>query len=459
MSGVADPGSFRDPAGFVFRRDGVLYRQVNRGYSATFDRLEQTGFLEELQRDRLLVAHDRLGPECGSTADAVAVLRPDVIPFISYPYEWCFGQLRDAALLTLELQRRALDRGFILRDASGYNVQFLGGFPVFIDSLSFGLYSEGQTWQAYGQFCEHFLAPLALMTERDPRLALLQRSFADGVPLEIASQLLGMTTWLRSGLLLHIHAHARSRKRHAHDAGRQRDRTLSLAALRRLTEHLRQTIEGLRLDPGGTTWADYETEHNYSAAAATEKRDTVAAILGRLAPASVWDLGANTGVFSSTSPEGTRVVAIDGDHAAVERHYRRVRTQNRFILPLVMDLANPSPARGWAHTERMSLADRGPADVVLALALIHHLVLGTGVPLRSVAEWLRSLTRFAIVEFVPPDDEQALRLVAGRREPSHPYSDAEFRRAFGAEFEFRESYPLSGSGRVLHLLAAKAPPA
>ena len=427
MTGVTDPGSFRDPAGFVFRREGVLYRQVNRSYAPTFDRLEKTGFLRQLQHDDLLIRHEQLGPEYGSTADALTVLRPEVVPFISYSYEWCFGELRDAAL------------------------QLVGGYPVFIDSLSFGIYTEGQPWQAYGQFCEHFLAPLALMTEHDPRLAAIQRSFSDGIPLEIASRLLGMKTWLRPGLMLHIHAHAKSRAHFAHHAGTPRDRTLSLAALRRLVDHLRRIIEELRLDPGRTPWADYETEHNYTPEAATEKREAVREMLARLKPATVWDLGANTGVFSAAAPEGARVVAIDGDHAAVERHYQRVRQKSRSILPLVMDLSNPSPARGWAHAERKSLAERGPADAVLALALIHHLVLGGGVPLASVAKWLSGLTRFAIVEFVPPDDEQVLRLTAGRTEPTHPYSESDFRRAFEHCFSLLETRAVPNSGRVLYL--------
>ena len=455
MTGLADPGSFRDPAGFVFRRDGVLYRQVNRSYAPTLDRLEQTGFLKELQRDGLLVAHEQLGAEQGTTPDALAVFRPDAIPFISYPYEWCFGQLRDAAILTLEVQRRALDAGFILRDASAYNVQFVGGYPLFIDTLSFGIYADGQPWQAYGQFCEHFLAPLALMAVHDPRLAALQRSFADGVPLDVASRLLSAKTWLRPGLLLHIHAHARSRKQHAHDAAKQRDRKLPLASLKRLIAHLRETIEGLKLEPVGTTWAEYETEHNYAPDAAAEKLETVRGMLAAVKPSTVWDLGANTGVFSAAAPDGAYVISIDGDHAAVERHYRRVRQVSRRILPLVMDLGNPSPARGWAHAERKSLAERGPADALLALALIHHLVLGGGVPLRAVAKWLSGLGRFAIVEFVPPDDEQVLRLIAGRMEESHPYSENEFREAFAESFTLRQRHRVGNSGRELFLFEAR----
>lgn len=451
MTGAADPGSFRDPAGFVFRRAGSVYRQVNRSYAPTFTRLEETGFLRELQQDELLIAHEQVGTDVAITEDAFAVLRPETVPFVSYPYEWCFGQLKDAALTTLELQTRALSRGFILRDASAYNVQFFGGRAVFIDSLSFATYQPGQPWYAYGQFCEHFLAPLALMADRDIRMAALQRPMSNGIPLDLASRLLGVATRLRPGLVLHLHAHAATRRRYAHDAAVQKSRTLSFAALGRLTEHLRSTIDGLRWEPGGTEWADYETEHGYDPESVQAKERAVAELLTPLHARTVWDLGANTGAYSAVAARlAARVVAIDGDYAATETHYRRVR-KSRSILPLVMDLRDPSPAHGWAHTERKSLSDRGPADVVLALALIHHLVIGAGVPLPAVSRWLQELGRFCIVEFVPPDDPQVMRLVSGRTEETHAYTEDDFLRAFALDFRVCERRPLPRSSRVLYL--------
>lgn len=452
MNGTADPGSFRDPAGFVFHRAGALYRQVNQSYASTFERLEKAGFLRALQDDGLLVAHNRLGIEAASTADAFAVLQPELIPFVSYPYEWCFGQLKDAALLTLELQRRALDAGFILRDASAYNVQFRGGRAIFIDTLSFSAYSTGQPWYAYGQFCEHFLAPLALIARCDARLGSLQRSLPDGIPLNLASRLLGLRSWVRPALLLHIHLHAAARQRYARNTAVQRDRSMSLGALRRLIDHLRVTVESLKWKSETSDWSDYESEHGYTPEAAGAKQEALGEMLQRIQPRTVWDLGANTGVYSAVAAKaGARVVAIDSDHAAVDRHYRRTR-QSDLILPLVIDLRNPSPSMGWAHAERQSLAERGPADVALALALLHHLVLGGGVPLPAVANWLASLCRAAVVEFVPPDDPQVGRLLAGRTERTHEYSEAEFRRAFDVHFTLRERRPLPGSGRLLYAL-------
>jgi len=207
-----EAGSFRDPAGFVFRRDGVLYRQVNRSFEAKFAAVRASGLFDELARDRLLVAHQEVGPEHAASPDAVAVLRPERIGFISYPYEWSFDQLKDAALLTLAVQERALERGFTLRDASPYNVQFSGGRPILIDPLSLEPREEGAPWLAYRQFCEHFLVPLLLMSRVDIGCGSLLRAHLDGIPLELGSRLLPRQSWLRPGTLMHVHLHAAAQR-------------------------------------------------------------------------------------------------------------------------------------------------------------------------------------------------------------------------------------------------------
>src|SRR5687768_6819073 len=183
-------GSFRDPGCFLFRRDGTLYRQVNASARNDFEALSSSGLYQDLTERGLLVPHRQVDLSLADDPDAIAVIAPEPIAFVSYPYEWCFGQLRDAALLTLEAQLRALERGMVLRDASAYNVQFRDAHPVFIDTLSFGRYVEGEPWVAYRQFCEHFLAPLALMSATDVRCAQLLRHYLDGIPLDLASALL-----------------------------------------------------------------------------------------------------------------------------------------------------------------------------------------------------------------------------------------------------------------------------
>jgi ribosomal protein L11 methylase PrmA len=451
-----DPGSFRDPSGFVFRRGGRLYRQVNRVFGSEFDRFMSSGLYDELAGADLLTPHEQVGLEHAATPQAHAVIAPERVPFVSYPYEWCFGQLQAAALLTLEAQDRALGKGFVLRDASAYNVQFRGSRPLLIDTLSFEPYEPGRPWQAYGQFCEQFLAPLALMSRVDVRCAELLRSRLEGIPLELASRLLPRRTFLSPSLLLHVHLHARAQRRYAGSsvAKTTGGRSVSESTLRGLVTGLRSAVEGLDYEAGGTTWADYADDNSYSDAAADGKRRIVGDFLAEAAPRLVWDLGANTGRYTQLAREqGAYVVAFDLDPAAVERHWRsRFAAEDTSVLPLVTDLANPSPAQGWAHRERQSLAERGPADVVLALALLHHLALSRNLPLASIAAFFARLAPVAVVEFVPKEDSQVQRLLQNRPDIFPDYTAAGFEQSFGSQYHIVTARPVPDSTRVVYLL-------
>jgi SAM-dependent methyltransferase len=446
----------RDPAGFVYQREGQLLRQVNASYRESFGRVLASGVLDELQTAGLLIPHEVAPIRLAATEDAWQVLRPERVRFISYPYEWSFSQLRDAALLTLDVQARALTRGVTLRDASAYNVQFHRGRPVFIDTLSFGPYEEGRPWVAYRQFCEHFLAPLALMARCDVRLAGLHAQFADGIPLDLASRLLGPSSWLRPSLALHVHMHARAQRRYADAAGRpaRGSARLTRNALLRLVEQLRHTIEALRWEPAGTTWAEYETTHGYSGDAAAAKQMLVRGLLSTLSPKMTWDLGANTGRFSRIAADlGSQVIAIDGDYAAVDRAYRAERARSgETILPLVNDLLVPSASSGWAGAERQSLIERGPADALLALAVVHHIAFSGNIALPRIADWFAQLGRAGIVEFIPPDDPQVRRLTAARPEATHASDREAFERAFSRRFTISARRPVPETGRVLYLM-------
>ena len=452
--------SFRDPGGFVYTRGGVLYRQVNRVFQDRFEAFLGSGLYDELVRQRLIVSHRPVSLDLAATPAAAAVLEPERVPFISYPYEWSFGQLRDAALLTLELQERALVRGFTLRDASAYNVQFQGGRPVLIDTLSFEPRAEGAPWAAYGQFCQHFLVPLALMSLVDIRLGALQRGFLDGVPLELGSRLLGGRGWLRPGLLFHVKLQAMAQRRYADRevARTARARPVGAPALLELVRGLRGAVESLVWNPAGTEWADYTCDNNYTAEATAAKRDRVTEMLRGLGAETAWDLGANTGEYSRAARAVvSRVVAFDLDPAAVERNYRRVRAEGETgILPLLLDLTNPSPAQGWAHRERLSLEQRGPADVVLALALVHHLAIGHNLPLDRIAGYVARLGRTLVIEFVPKSDSQVGRLLRNRPDIFPDYTIEGFEAAFRRHFAVDQVCPIPGSERTLYRMTALA---
>lgn len=450
--------SFRDPSGFLFRSGGRLYRQVSPSYAPHLKLLEDSGLYDDLVAKGLLVAHEDADPALSPDGRAARVLAPELVPFVSYPYEWCFSQLKDAALATLRLQKRALARGLCLKDASAYNIQFTGGKPVLIDTLSFEPYVEGAPWVAYRQFCQHFLAPLALMAKRDVRLGSLLRTGIDGVPLDLASRLLPWKTRFDPGLLMHVHAHARSQKKHEGTAKSARTTKVSRNQLLGILDSLRGAVKKLEWKPGGTEWGDYYDDTNYSAEAAGVKGDLVGAMLDRTGDGPVWDLGANDGTFSRLAAErGRMTVAADIDPAAVEKNWRAVRENGpATMLPLLMDLTNPSPGLGWAHDERDSLLDRGPADTVLALALIHHLAISNNLPFARLAAFFAAAGRHLVIEFVPKGDSQVQRLLATREDVFPDYGPAGFEAAFAEFFEMLEKKPIEGSERILYLMRRRS---
>lgn len=456
------PSSFRDPSGFLFRKDGVLYRQVNKRYQKCYDQLMGSGFYEQSVKAGMLVAHDEISvADFPGKEDAYKIIRPNELPFISYPYEWSFSQLKDAALLTLDLQKKALTAGLSLKDASAYNIQFYRGSAIFIDTLSFEVRKKDTPWVAYHQFCKHFLAPLALMSLTDVTLGKLFQVCIDGVPLDVASKLLPRRSWFTWSIALHIHGHAKMQRRHgdtakAGGAGRKEPR-MTTKSLRGLLENLESAIKKLAWRPAATEWGDYYSNTNYSDEAKASKKTIIEQFIQDIQPTSVWDLGANKGLFSRIASErGIFTIAFDIDPAAVETNYRQVREgKEENLLPLLCDLSNPSPSLGWSGSERMSLRERGPAHTVMALALIHHLAIGNNVPLSSIAEFLWSLCHFLIIEFVPKSDSQVQRLLTTREDIFQNYDLAGFEKAFAERFTTSRKVEIQGSDRILFLFEAK----
>jgi ribosomal protein L11 methylase PrmA len=462
-STTRDPASWRDPSGFVYLRDGVVHRQIAPSYAPDWEAFSASPLAARLVTEGKLLPWSEAGPDAAFDADAAAVIRPETLDFISYPYEWTFGELRDAALLTLDVELAALEGGFSLKDASAYNVQFRGVRPVLIDHLSFERRVTETPWPAYRQFCEHFLAPLALMARRDVRCGLLLRGYPDGIPVDLAVDLLPGRTRLSFGLATHLHLHARAQRSQADDGPAASRARLSLVRLKALIGNLRSTVSGLHWEPEGTEWADYaELEHpSYDAAAsagARGKASLVAQMLGEGNGRTCWDLGANAGAYSRIAAgQGFRVLAFDVDPAAAERHYRSlVRDGRTDTTPLVMDLADPSPSLGWAERERAGLLERANADLILALALVHHLAIGRNVPLPMVFDLFARLAHEGVVEWVPREDPMVQRMLSGRVDIFDRYTEEGFREALAGRFDVVERSPIEGSRRVLYRLRRRS---
>ncbi len=452
---INEPGSFRDPDGFLFYREGSIYRQINQTYRKNYDHLMNSGLYESLVRDELLIPHEESNIlHAAHSGEAYKTIMPKGIFFISYPYEWCFTQMKDAALTTLKIQKQAFASGMTLKDSSAYNIQFLKGRPILIDTLSFEKYHEGQPWMAYRQFCQHFLAPLALMAYSDIRLSQLLRVFIDGIPLDLASRLLPSRTWLHFTLLSHIHIHAKSQKYFAGKKVQTSGRKMSSASVKGLIDNLESAVRKLKWRPGGTEWDHYYKDTNYSEESLDEKKSIVADFLERSDPKSVWDFGANTGRFSRVASEkGIPTLSFDIDPTCVEKNYSEVVDKKEtHLLPLLLDLTNPSPGMGWNHQERKAMKDRGPADTVLALALIHHLAISNNVPFERLVEFFASICCSLIIEFIPKDDSQVQRLLFSREDVFPAYTREAFENTFKTRFTILDSAEIKNTRRTLYLM-------
>jgi len=453
------PSSFRDPGGFLFEQEGKIFRQVNRICEQDYELLMGSGLYASLTGKKWLISHQEIDGR--QNENCHKILEPVRIPYISYPYEWSFSQLKDAALLTLDIQTEAMAHGMSLKDASAYNIQFFEGRPVFIDTLSFERYREGNAWIAYRQFCQHFLAPLALICHVDYRLLRLSQVFIDGVPLDLASRLLPRRTWLKYSLLAHIHLHAKTQKKYE-DMGRSQaaSSTVAISALRLegLLASLRNGIESLSWKHQVTEWGDYYGDTNYVDRSMEHKEELVTRFLESCKNSgsqTAADFGANTGKFSRlAAAQGFFVLAHDIDTVAVDKNYREVKSNaETTILPLVQDLTSPSPAIGWANRERMSFIERHKVDVGLALAIIHHIHISNNVPLGMIAEFFSNICDSLIIEFVPKSDSQVKRLLSTREDIFTAYDEQGFEAAFGRYFSLKASQKIEGSERTLYLLA------
>lgn len=440
-------GSFRDPSGIIFRKDEVIYRKLYPSYLNDYNLLINSGLYEALIKDNLLIPHEEVN---------TTLIKPKIVPFISYPYEWSFSQLKHAALLTLQIQKRALEKDMSLKDSSSYNIQFWKGKPILIDTFSFEKYEEGKPWVAYKQFCQNFLAPLSLMSYKDVRLNQLLRSFIDGIPLDLTSVLLPLSTYLNFPLLAHIHLHAKGMKHYSNQGKdfKLKNLRMNKLSLLGLLDSLESVVKSLNYIFTQSEWGNYYSDTNYSKQGFEHKRMVIEKLLKETNPKIVWDLGANTGVFSRiASSMKILTLSFDSDAQAVERNYLQcVKDKETNILPLVLDLTNPSPAIGWQNKERESLEQRGPADTVLSLALIHHLAISNNLPLNKIAEFFKNICKSLIIEFVPKSDSNVRKMLAVRKDIFKDYTEENFILEFKKIFITKQSVKIRDSHRTLFLM-------
>jgi hypothetical protein len=447
------PASFKDPSGFVFQSSGKIYRQVNKIYAAHYDLLIKSGLYDLLQRKNLLLRHEEINENLLSDEDWHLTLLPEQIPFVSYPYEWCFEQLKDAALLTLEIVKISIEKGMILKDATAFNIQFHKGRPVLIDTLSFEKYDETLPWIAYRQFCENFLFPLWLSHYHKMNFQNLLSVYPDGIPAVMAAKLLPAKSLLNPGIWLHVNLPDKMSRK---NIAEKRNFDFSKKKLLNIVTHL-QTIISKLDNSSKSTWSNYYKESQNNTEYIDEKEKIIRVMLGQINGKKVLDLGANNGHFSMLAAENNFIaIAVDNDEQCINNLYKKIKRQNiSGILPLCIDIANPSSPSGFAGNERVSFNERIQADVVMALALVHHLVIGKNIPLGLIASYFSRLAPQLIIEFVPKEDDKVQLLLQNKKDIYPAFAKEEFEKIFQQYFKIVSASAVPGTSRCIYLMRKK----
>ncbi len=462
---LVDAGSFRDPSGRIYELGGEIYRTVSDSATEEFGFVRDSGLLEKLAARNKIVVTEEVDRKVlkDASVEAQMVLRHSRIPFISYPYEWSFPLLKAAALLHLDIQIEALRAGVSLSDASAYNVQFNGSRPIFIDVLSLRRYRDSEVWAGHRQFCEQFLNPLLLRAFFGIPHNSWFRGGLEGVETMYLARMMPWWRNLSFNVLSHVTMQARLQAGAMADNGKSvaRARNVKLPKLgyERMLQSLRQWIKGLEpRDTGASVWQNYAENTTYHSEEQQAKRRFVAEFCGKAKPKTLWDIGCNTGDYSEVAlaAGAGRVIGFDFDQGALERAYARARAKSLNLLPLFQDGANPTPDQGWANAERKSVAARGGADAVVALAFEHHLAIGRNVPLDRVVDWLVKAAPIGIIEFVQKTDPTVQQLLALREDVFPGYTQKNFEAAISARARIVRSEKVSSAGRTLYLFDRSA---
>jgi hypothetical protein len=454
-----DPASFRDRDGFIFEYEGSFYRAIHENYLETYEKLITSGLYRTLVEEELLISHEEEKTFPLSIPGHPLIIRPFQIKQITYPYEWSYEQYRDAALCTLRIQELALSYGLSLKDAAPFNIQFIQGKPRLIDTLSF--FSGDQLlWAAYKQFCECFLAPLALMAFVDHEIVRTGQLYNDGVPLILASTMLPWRTWLRPSLCIHLHLHARS-QRYGQGSGQDAARKLQMGSLpenqKRLIFNLRNAVESLPKSKSYLNWKNYYSDDCTHPLYLKNKIEIMEKALREITPQTVVDIGSNTGIFSKIAAAHSElVIALDRDPSSIEALYRSVKQEKiTNLIPLVMNILNPSPSLGWMSSERKSFLERIDPDVIMMLGISHHLIGQANITFPMLADLCAVSKKYVFLEFIPDTDSKFEKLFRSRAANFSWYTREEFLKVFENIFIVKNTWKVEPTGRMIYLFEKK----
>lgn len=450
------PASYRDPSGFVFRHLGDIYRMVHISYREDYDLLMQSGLYTSLSEKKMMLPHTDVTSQFSLKEGQYKIIQPETVPFWTYPYEWSFEQLKQAALLTLQLNKQALAQNMILKDATAYNIQFVSGKPILIDSLSFEKYTEGAQWKAFRQFCTHFLYPLMLQSKVEGLNPAIFSQYPDGISAKLTVSLLPKSSKYNLNNWLYLYLPAKMEGKP--DSGTPRSISVSKTKILQNIEQLSGFIQKMKPPVDHSNWNHYYSETILSQEYLQFKEQTVTQWLKEKSPKTTVDVGCNTGVFSFIAAQNSsQAVSLDTDPYSIDLLFLKAQKEGvKNLTTFVGDICNPAAAFGWNNAEQSALLSRLKGDMVLSLALIHHLALTKNVPLEMILETFAHIsTQYVIMEFVPKSDPRSQTLLQNKTDIFPSYTQTHFEAAAQAFFTIEKQTPMQGSERVLYLLRKK----
>ena len=455
---IFDEGSFRDPAGQVFYHSNKVYRIVKQTGKKRIDFLNSKDLINKSSKNNFLIESRLLNgqeiKDLGFKNEEI-IFEHKKIPYVSYPYEWSFSQLKAAALHHLDFNLFLLDQGATLIDASAYNIQFIGSKPIFIDLLSIKEYIEGEYWYGHKQFCENFLNPLILTSKKGVQFNNWFKGNLEGIPTSDLNNLLNFLDKFSYNIFVHVYLLNKFENKY-----KDQNKEVKINLKRKfpknnfisMLKQLRSFIKNLKPKKIKTVWENYSVANTYEKSEENEKVKIVKKFINENKFNKIIDLGCNDGFYSKIAVnENTNfVVGFDYDPISIDRAFNDLKKNQTNFLPLIFDATNPSSNIGWNESERKSFNKRVDFDALLALAFEHHLVIAKNIPLLDAINWLISLAPKGLIEFVPKNDETIQKMIKFKGDIFPDYNENNFKNCIEKKAKILSITQITSSGRKIY---------
>lgn len=444
------PASYRDPSGYVYQHEGIFYRFVRNTYQKHYDFANFNNIYKKAIEKNLLLNFREINEKHINDETFYKTLLPDQITFENYPWEWSFDQFKDAAISTLALCKLSIENGMILKDATPLNVRLISGKMKWIDHLSFEIYKNGDTWIAYRQFCEMFLNPLLIASYCGLEIHRLLMAYPEGLTAQTTAQLLPFHCRFKLHIQLHVFLQAKIQN---NAKEKRSDKDFSAEKIKRILDSLSECINSLRTQKSHVKWSNYYEKTILSHEYLNDKINIVSTLLSKINYTNALDIGCNDGTMSLLCHNKSTIIAADSDSECINQLYKNIKKKKiDNVYPVVADLIFPTGGMGWENNEYLSFYKRTEFDLIIALALIHHLCIGKNIPLDNVARLFASLGEHLIIEFVPKDDYKVQEMMANREDIFENYNEISFTACFSKYFKIDQEINVKSSTRKIYYM-------